>query len=355
MNQTSSLEDLYRAIARQWRVLVTVAAIAVMLAVITNFVFPLRYEANALLTVEPLAALQSDGGSIPVNMETERVVATSTEVLSRASKKIPAWTIRTLQDAVEVSVPKNSQVLDFGFSASTPEAAAAGANAIALAYNAQRVANAQRVVSEATQNIEGRVSAQVRQLDAIESGSTSRRNIELQIEALQGRLAALSSATFSAGSLISPAVAPAESTKPSLAVFIAAGLSVGVLLGSFLALARDRSRFVRTVSGLDEADATVAHEAVVAHTRSGKPPSEVAIFADSVAPMSVPATKRTPQRRKVPAAAVRSSVEPPPDLDPSRPSIDSSPTASRLPPKPRASAAKPRSLGHTSQRSVDEN
>lgn len=246
MNDTWSLEDLYRTIGRHWVTVFLVTMLFVGAAVGANFLWPERYEAKAVLTVEPIAAVQSGGSSDSVNMETERVVATSTEVLSIAALELDGGSVKALQESIEVGVPKGSQVLEFVSTDTTATDAAAGANAVANAYSNQRVENAQRVVAEATRNLTERVSELTAQLDALIEDSLDARNIELQIQALQERQATLASATFYSGALVSPAVAPSDSTKPSLPVFLAAGLFLGFFVGAFAALIRGRVRRGRT-------------------------------------------------------------------------------------------------------------
>ncbi len=242
LNPTWSLEDLYRTILRHWRTVVVVVIISVVGSVGAFVIVPERYEAQAVLTVEPIAAVQTEDSGTPINMETERVVATSTEVLAVASEALDGTSIPTLQESVEVTVPRDSQVLTFIFTAADAQFAADGANAVANSYSEQRVANAQRVVMEATDNLSDRINELLNELDDLPEQNVNRQNLQLQVTVLQERLATLASATFSSGSLVSPATAPSNSTKPSIAVFIAAGLFLGVLVGMFAALIRGRSR-----------------------------------------------------------------------------------------------------------------
>ncbi|MFC0681072.1 hypothetical protein ACFFGH_24860 [Lysobacter korlensis] len=247
METTWSLDDLYRDIAHHWRTLAGVAAALILLAVLAFTLWPDKYSTTAVLTVEPITVGQV-GGSGSVNMDTEKVVATSTEVLGRAAKALPGSDIVSLREATEVTVPRGSQVLQFTFTSGTAEGAAAGANAVANAYGDQRVANAQRVVTEATDNITARIVDLEVQVEEAKDGSETERALQLQIQTLQEQLASLSSATFYSGTLVSPATAPADSDKPSLPTFLAAGLFLGGLLGAFAALihARTAARRDRT-------------------------------------------------------------------------------------------------------------
>ena len=238
MNNTWSLEDLYKSIARQWRTLVAVVVVVVGIAVAANFVWPERYSATAVMTVEPITVQSL--GSRDVNMDTERVVATSTEVLSLAVEKLPDTTVAELRGSIEVFVPRGADVLEFKFTASDPETAADSVNAIATAYGDQRVATAQGLLDEATANLATRISELTTRFNSLGEDDPIRSSLAVQIESLRAQQAELASSAFYSGSLVSPGVAPADSTKPSVLVFIAAGLFLGVFLGVFIALIRAR-------------------------------------------------------------------------------------------------------------------
>lgn len=232
-----TLEDLYRSIARGWRVLVSMVAISVLASVGLSFLWPVQYEATAVLTVEPIAVNPSGNTTGSVNMDTERVVATSTEVLDIAASSIPGSTVQQLKESTVVSVPKGSQVLSFTVTSVDPALASASANEIANAYSDRRIATAQEVVNDAVDNLVSRIQDLTEQMSALPEGSAAVGTLTIQIQALQERQAALSSATFYSGSLVSPAVTPSSSAKPSITVFLAAGLALGLFLGVFVALA----------------------------------------------------------------------------------------------------------------------
>ncbi|PJJ72449.1 subunit length determinant protein [Diaminobutyricimonas aerilata] len=237
---TWSIEDLVRRIASSWVLITVFGVIGIGLAAGAGFVWPERYEAKAVLTVEPIGALQP--GTDEVNMETERVVATSTEVLTPAAEQLGWIAPRALATGVTVSVPKGSQVLEISYTDPDPQRAADAANAIATAYSEQRVQNAEKVVQSATDSLSARIGELQTQLDGVPAGSSAARAIDVQIVTLQERLATLVSSTFYSGSIVSPAATPRDSTTPSLAVFLAAGAGLGVLLGLFVALVRARLR-----------------------------------------------------------------------------------------------------------------
>lgn len=246
MAETLSLEDLARSITRQWRLMLVVVVVALGASVAVNQLWPLQFEATAVITVEPTTVGLTSTSNDAVNMDTERVVASSTEVLRLASEKLGGPTPAQLRDGLMVTVPKGAKVLSFDYTAPSAEAAAAGANAIAAAYREHRVATAKSVVDEASAGLTAGIEEISTEAATLASDSPVRATLETQIQALQERQALLRSASFNAGSLVSPAVEPSESTKPSVAVIVAAGLFVGLFIGSFIALIRARFQRERT-------------------------------------------------------------------------------------------------------------
>ena len=243
MKTAWTLEDLYRSIARGWLLLVAFAIAFAVLALGAYQLWPQKFEATAVMTVEPLTVSSaSQGSGSEVNMETERVVATSSEVLTLAAKALGTQSISELRDGVVVSVPKGSQVLAFTVTAEDPMTAAQQANAIANAYSERRVANAEAVVADAITFLSGRIAELETQLAAADPQSENTQTLQAQIVSLQNSQAALTSTTFYSGALISPAVEPSSSTRPSVAVFVAGGLFIGLFLGSFSALLYGRRR-----------------------------------------------------------------------------------------------------------------
>lgn len=276
MKTAWTLEDLYRSIARGWLLLLSIAAAFCVLAIVLFQFWPQKFEATAMMTVEPLTVNATQGSSNGVNMETERVVATSSEVLILAAKSLGSPSISELSEATQVTVPKGSQVLEFTVTAEDPMTAAQRANAVANAYSERRVANAEAVVAEAITFLSGRIAELEQQLAAADPAGENVQTLEAQIVSLQNNQASLTSTTFYSGALISPAVDPSTSTRPSLPVFLAGGLFLGLFLGSFSALLYGRRRLALAAAEeerklLEEEEARAARS--VAPGRAAMPPS----------------------------------------------------------------------------------
>ena len=253
MAESWLLEDLARSVRREWRILVSVIVVALVLAVAATVLWPQEFEAAAVLTVETTTVAQPGQATGAVNMDTERIVATSSEVLALAAKSIPNSTVEELRDSLVVSVPKGAQVLTFTLTADTPDAAAAGANAIAKAYHENRVATAKQLVDGAVDNLASRIAELTTQAGTLPADSVVRATLEAQIQALQERQVLLESTAFNAGSLVSPAVAPTSSTQPSAVIIFGAAIVLGAFVGVFAALLRARER--RHRRALDAAEA----------------------------------------------------------------------------------------------------
>lgn len=237
MPTTWTLEDLYRGIARGWKALVIVVITCLLAAYAAFHVFPEKYAATAIHTVEPISVLSAGSSFSTVNMDTEQIVATSTEVLEQAAATLAdGTTAAQLSGALETEVPRGSQVLRFIVTTSDPRVSAAWANAIASAYGTQRSEAARAVVAQTSEELERTIDELRERLSQQKPGSPEAASTELQLEALVAEQARLLATPFYAGSLITPAVEPRDSERPSVLVFAAGGLFLGLLLGSLLAL-----------------------------------------------------------------------------------------------------------------------
>lgn len=237
MPTTWTLEDLYRGIARGWKALAVVVVVCLAFSYLGFRVFPEKYAAAAVHTVEPISVLSTGSSFATVNMDTEKIVATSTGVLQAAAEALDdGTTVRELADATELEVPRGSQVLRFIVTTANPETSAAWANAIATAYGQQRADAARAVVEQTSTELQTSIDQLRERLNQLAANSPEATSTELQIEALVAEQARLLGTPFYAGSLITPAVAPHDSERPSVLVFAAGGLFLGLLLGSFAAL-----------------------------------------------------------------------------------------------------------------------
>ena len=241
-NSSLTLSDLFSSVRAHWRAFIIVVLVCLAIGIASGYLLPDEYAASASLTVEPVDVT---GTATSVNMDTERVVASSTSIVSAAVESVPALSVAALRDALTVNVPKGSQVLEFTVTHPSADLAAQGANAVASAYNAQRIAMAEKDVQDSLETLTDRVTA-LESTKAVEgANSQAGKAATVQIEALEVNIATLNAATFTEGTLVSPAITPRSSTKPSLVVFGGGALVFGILVGGFVALGRARSAELR--------------------------------------------------------------------------------------------------------------
>lgn len=239
---------LLRTIKRGWKIIAITTVLTIGAAGAVSELLPVRWDATAVLTVEPISAIPVTGGTstaLQVNMNTESVIAKSSEVLSRAAEELDGIEIAELKRGLQVAVPKGSQVLEFKYTADSAARAPQVANAIALAYNLQRIESAERVIDETSDSLIARIVDLESQRDDTTEGASDYQTLTLQISTLQERQASLTAATFYPGTLVSPATQPAYPSNFSLKTFLVAGLFLGLLIGFSLALAYDRYREFR--------------------------------------------------------------------------------------------------------------
>lgn len=232
------VEDVYRSVARQWRVLVLVALAITLAAVAIGLIWPDRYTATASVTVEAIPT--ADEATPNVNMETQRLIARSTEVLSLAADELDDTSVAELRDQLEVTIPRGSQVLEFRVTTGNAEGSAEIADAIATAYLDNRRAVAERRISEASAALASTAEELRVQFAGIEPDNPLRESLEGQIRALDTQRAVLIATAIDPGALIDPAAAPLDPETPSLYVFASAGVFLGLLVGAFAALVMDR-------------------------------------------------------------------------------------------------------------------
>jgi capsular polysaccharide biosynthesis protein len=240
------LEEIYRSVARRWRVLLGVAVLTVMFAVALGLFWPDRYTSTASVTVEAIPA--GEGTLSDVNMETQRLIAQSEDVLSLAVDEIGSTTVPALRAQLQVQIPRGSQVLEFSITSEDAEDAAAKANAIAAAYLDHRVANAQRRITEASDALTATADELTQQAATLAPDDPIRASLESQVRALYEQRAGLIATSFDAGSLIDPAAPASDTDTPAFIVFVSAGLFLGIFLGAFVALITDRVMAARAVS-----------------------------------------------------------------------------------------------------------
>lgn len=187
-----------------------------------------------------------------LNMGSERQTALSSSVAEQAAKKL-GWTgtIGRLQRDLQVTNPPQSQVLQFTYTADTPQAAADRANAVTQAYldlrkkqwtdlRATMLAGQQRQLDEVAKKHDQKT----KELDRMPDGAARdaeygvKTNLLNRINELDARISQLKSLDMSPGTVIRVATAPGYSDGPGLPMSLGLGALVGVALGLLAAWVR---------------------------------------------------------------------------------------------------------------------
>jgi len=207
---------------------------------------PPQYAATASVLVTPTGVTDPNPGRnrapAAVDLDTEVQLARSPAVISGASSAISVGAAQ-LRNHLSLSVPANSRVLRFRFSAATPREAARGANATADAYLAQRRTAAENVLASKA----SRKSDQVEQLEDQLRAATDRladpsadagdllytqSEVQLltrQISSASQRLQEMRLAVITPGRTLVSAQPPKASSRPSPARHGLEGLMLGLL------------------------------------------------------------------------------------------------------------------------------
>jgi Mrp family chromosome partitioning ATPase len=110
--------------------IVTMTVVTILTATALVTLRPTMYESSASVVV---AAAPSAGTPVPVDMATEREIALSGEVASRAAEQL-GLPPDTAANGLSVSVPIDGDLLNINYSAASPREALAGATAFTQAY-----------------------------------------------------------------------------------------------------------------------------------------------------------------------------------------------------------------------------
>ncbi|MFE5484369.1 lipopolysaccharide biosynthesis protein [Streptomyces sp. NPDC056527] len=187
-----------------------------------------------------------------LNMGSERQTALSSSVAEQAAKKL-GWTgtLGKLQKDLQVTNPPQSQVLQFTYTADTPQAAADRANAVTQAYldlrkkqwtdlRATMLAGQQKQLDEVAKKHDQKTKEVDRMSDgaARDNEYAVKTNLLNRINELDARISQLKSLDMSAGTVIRTATAPGFSDGPGLTMSLGLGALVGVALGLLAAWVR---------------------------------------------------------------------------------------------------------------------
>ncbi|MEV6982810.1 Wzz/FepE/Etk N-terminal domain-containing protein [Sphaerisporangium sp. NPDC051017] len=220
---------------------------------------PASYTATAEILVSPTGVQDQTNQTTqrqrePLNLDTEAQIARSAVVAARAARTLKAGDPEALRERVTVTVPPNSAVLAVSYTAGDPVTAAAGAQAFAKGYLANRESAAKHAIDAQLKALSGKLrqvdsalAATVAGLPRTTPGSAARtiaaqrQNVlSRQVYALTLKYDALKTVAVTPGSVISDARPPASPTQPRPPLYLGSGLFLGLLAGTGAAMLRDR-------------------------------------------------------------------------------------------------------------------
>jgi polysaccharide biosynthesis transport protein len=250
----------YLAVLKRHRWLI---APAVLVAMAAALIYSSRqvpvYTSNAQVLVEVSASSSASTTTAPINMETERSIASSPQVAKNAADRLEQESPTTsLSGALSVDVIPGTEILVFGYSSVNPQIAEEGVEAFARGYLEHRRQRALDEALEVAESIQLRIDdAEARLRDVnqeIQETADETRGAVLrqersglitQIGLLQQELVAGRGAVTDSGQVIQPASQPVTSETPLgriLALALVAGLGLGIGLAFLMERLDDRLR-----------------------------------------------------------------------------------------------------------------
>ena len=262
------LGDYVAVIRRRWFVVLVSMAICLGGGLAYLQVAPKTYVSTAKVLVTGTSDASVAEGSRTtdaINLDTEAQLVKSADVagLARTDLGSPLLAIQ-LARRVSVSVPPNTTVLDIAFADSTKKGAAAGANAFAEAYLANRQTVAEEELQKQKDALKSGIDSAQETLAEINSdleGATGddradllsrRATVTATIDSLNAERSALDGTVISGGRVLLEAQEPGKATDPNPMLVLPSALFLGLLLGLALALWRERvDRRIHTNSDID--------------------------------------------------------------------------------------------------------
>lgn len=235
---------------RRRRIVLTGLLGGLTVAVTALAALPSSSTAATSVQVWPTGTPEVGGVSVhELAPETQAQLATSEHITELMSETLAEQTGTVLSpselaDRVEVEVPSDSDVLEFRFSAPTPEEARTGADALADAYLLSRAQETEALLATRVSALRDEQEALHAELDGAEDEGDPRADSLGQEISDLGRIAASLTAlsrTVDPGTVVAPASTTDSVLPPSAVLWLAGGPALGLVLGLAAAFLRDRS------------------------------------------------------------------------------------------------------------------
>ena len=255
---SADLSHYLGAFRRHWWVVLAAVGVGLGSGALVTHAVPKVYESSASVLVQPVSEDNNASGGRTkglINLDTEAQLVVSGAIAAKAAVLLrsPVPPTELARDA-SVEVPANTTVLVIHFEAATPQGAQAGSHAFAEAYLRNREETARALLDQKIKTLNVKVKQLTTSLTGINNrlvkapvGSFQRSNLESlrnnsqnQLNNFTSRLNELTTATVSAGSIISDARRPDTPVTPNAMLNLDTGAMVGLLVGLMLAFARER-------------------------------------------------------------------------------------------------------------------
>jgi Mrp family chromosome partitioning ATPase/capsular polysaccharide biosynthesis protein len=254
------LREYTALLRRRWRPVCAGVVGGLLLATAGVLALPSVYTSATSVQVRPtglerFTGEQSGRLAGDVNLDTEAQVLVSDQVSAVVARTLagtgsgPAPTTAELRERVEVSVPPNSNVLEIHYSAGSPEAARAGAEAYADAYLALRRDRVEDLIDSRLEALRAEQENRYEALAEAAGDGTASPQATARADALRQEITDLGNGisplsalreTVSPGSVITPAGLPESASSPVPALWLVGGAALGLVAGLLAAVARDR-------------------------------------------------------------------------------------------------------------------
>ncbi|QUX29993.1 lipopolysaccharide biosynthesis protein [Nocardiopsis akebiae] len=252
------LREYTALLRRRWRFVGAGVLGGLALASAAAVGLPAAYTSVSAVQVQPSGMAEFTGersGRLAgdVNLDTEAQVLLSDRVSSAVAEALAeeggaAPSVTDLRERVDVSVPPNSSVLEISYSAESPEAARAGAQAYADAYLELRRERIDELIDGHLEALRGEQEARYEAL-AEAAAEPAGPGADARVEALRAEITELGNGisplsalaeTVEPGGVITPAGLPERASSPTPALWLIGGGALGLLAGLLAAVVRDR-------------------------------------------------------------------------------------------------------------------
>lgn len=327
------LRDYWLVVRRRWLLVLGLAALGAVLATGYAHTSGPTYSATAQVVINGITGGPAEPNAqfnVPVNMSTEQSVAQGTGVIDAAAhilkiqpSVLEADAVKRLTVTVPATTLTTSDVLQITWKAGSPQAAQAGADAIATAFLASwhqglaaQFASLRANLSHNVATLSKEIGQVTTQLSNTSPTSASHASLEIYLNELTSQqttaaseLEQLNTYNISGGSIIQAALPPTPSGI-SHKVIIVVGALLGLIVGLILAFVRDAfDDRLREPAQLERAlDATVLAVLPLAGNKSGDGQDSRRQEPETIATVASPSSRPAEAVRVLRAALVAAAA-----------------------------------------------